>query len=72
MTASNLSPIDTRRRFNVDALSDDVVWRCINVETTSCVYRKAPLADSMKDLVCEIFDIEMWVIFKKKKFVDYT
>ena len=32
-------PVDTRRRFNVDATSYDVVRRRIDVETTSCVYR---------------------------------
>ena len=29
--------VDTRRRFNVDTTCD-VVRRCIDVETTSCVY----------------------------------
>ena len=28
----------TRHRFNVDTMSYDIVWRRIDVETTSCVY----------------------------------
>ena len=32
------NPVDTRRRFNVDATSYDVVRRRIDFETTSCVY----------------------------------
>ena len=32
--------VDTRHRFNVDTTSYDVVWHCINVETTSCVNQK--------------------------------
>ena len=31
-------PVDTRRRFNVDTTSYDVVRHRIDVETTSCVY----------------------------------
>ena len=31
-------PVDTRRRFNVDTTSCDIVRRRIDVETTSCVY----------------------------------
>ena len=34
------SPVDTQRRFNVDTTPYDVVQRCIDVETTSCVYWK--------------------------------
>ena len=32
-------PVDTRRRFKVDT-SYDIVWRRIDVETTSCVYNE--------------------------------
>ena len=31
-------PVDTRRHFNVDTTSHDIVRRRIDVETTSCVY----------------------------------
>ena len=34
----NLSPVDTRRRFNGDTTSYNIVQRRIDVETTSCVY----------------------------------
>ena len=33
-----LLPVDTRRRFNVDTTSYDIVRRRIDVENTSCVY----------------------------------
>ena len=36
MSPSN--PVDTRRRFSVDATLCDIVRRRIDVETTSCVY----------------------------------
>ena len=45
-------PVDTRRRFNVDTTSYDVVRRCIDVETTSCVYKHS-------DILCIIFCIIM-------------
>ena len=32
------NPVDRRHCFNVDATSYDVVRRCIDVETASCVY----------------------------------
>ena len=32
------NPVDTRRRFNDDTASYDIVRRPINVETMSCVY----------------------------------
>ena len=32
------APVDTRRRFNVDTTSYDVVQHRIDIETTSCVY----------------------------------
>ena len=35
----SLFPVDTRRRFNVNTTSYDVVRRRIDVETTCCVYR---------------------------------
>ena len=34
----NDNPVDTRRRFNVDTSSYDIVRGRINVETTLCVY----------------------------------
>ena len=34
------NPADTRHSFNVDTASYDVVRRRIDVETTSCAYRK--------------------------------
>ena len=33
-----LIPVDTRRRYNVDTTSYDIVRSRINVETTPCVY----------------------------------
>ena len=36
-------PVDTRRRFNVDTTSYDIVRRRIDVETTSCLYGVACL-----------------------------
>ena len=35
---SSSIPVDTRRRFNVDTTSCDIIRRCIDVEMTSCVY----------------------------------
>ena len=32
-----LIPVETRRRFNVDVLSDDILRRRVDVETTLCV-----------------------------------
>ena len=35
------NPVDTRRCFNVDMTSYNIVRRRIDVETTSCIYREA-------------------------------
>ena len=37
------SPVDTRRRFNVDTMSYGIIRRRIDVETTSCVYEDIDL-----------------------------
>ena len=47
---SKYNPVDTRRRFNFDTTSYDVMRRRIDVETTSCVYRK-PLSNLLNDVL---------------------
>ena len=41
-----VNPVETQRHFNVNTMSYDVVRRRIDVEMTSCVYRKTVGSDS--------------------------
>ena len=38
LASGNHFPVNTRHRFNVDTTLYNIVRRCIDVETTSCIY----------------------------------
>ena len=64
---SKYNPVNTRRRFNVDTTSYDVVRRLIDVETTSCVYRE-PLSNLLNGVLYFSFTslLKKWAKEKRR------